>query len=168
MTTSMDVCDAIAAVVANLWPERMIYRDFCPVDHHRPSSYLYLTASSMTPANISLVEWQMEARLELFCATDDYDISSTEELRRDQEAVLLAFAEPSLRVGDRWITLTAQGDGMDLGSAFVSFSATWFDQRPGYHDPDDMTDPVSASVPKMEDYEANIISSARNASGRTI
>lgn len=168
MTTSMDVCNAIAAVIAELWPERMIYRDFCPVDHHRPSSYLYVTSSEMTPANISLVQWELEARLELFCATDEYDVSSTEELRKDQEAVLLAFASPSIQVGDRWVTLTAKGDGMDMGSAFVAFSAAWMDQRPGYHDPDDMTDPVSSAVSKMEHIECSRTFSAQSPDERAI
>lgn len=167
MTTSIDVCNAIADVVANLWPERMIYRDFCPADHKRPSSFLYIVKSSMEPANISLVEWTMEAEMELFCATDEYDISSTEELRQNQEAVLLAFGAPSLKVGDRHVTMTVQGDGTDLGSAFVKFTTSWFDQRPGYSDPDDMNDPVSAAVPKMEDFEFNNQFSALPSHERT-
>lgn len=167
MTTSIDVCNAIADVVANLWPERMIYRDFCPADHKRPSSFLYIVKSSMEPANISMVEWTMEAEMELFCATDEYDINSTEELRQNQEAVLLAFGAPSLKVGDRHVTITVQGDGADLGSAFVKFTASWFDQRPGYSDPDDMNDPVSAAVPKMEDFEFNNQFSALPSHERT-
>ena len=101
MTTSVDVCNAIADVVAKLWPDRTIYRDFCSAKHERPSSFLYVIKSTMEPANISLVEWTMEAELELFCATDEYDISSTEDLRKNQEDVLLAFGAPSLKVGDR-------------------------------------------------------------------
>lgn len=167
MTTSIDVCNAIADVVAKLWPERMIYRDFCPADHKRPSSFLYIVKSSMEPANISMVEWTMEAEMELFCATDEYDISSTEELRQNQEAVLLAFGAPSLKVGDRNVTMTVQGDGADLGSAFVKFTASWFDQQPGYHDPEDMNDPVSAAVPKMEDFEFNNQFSALPSHERT-
>ena len=155
MTTSIDVCSAIADVLAKLWPGRMLYRDFCPVDHKRPSGFLYIVKSGFEPANISLVEWSMEAELELFCSTDEYDISSTEELRKDQEEVLLAFGAPSLQVGDRFVTLQAMGDGAELGSAYVKFTASWFDQRPGYHDPEDMNDPVSAAVPKMEDFELN-------------
>ena len=152
MTTSIDVCNAIAEVVSKLWPERMIYRDTCSSDHKRPSSFLYVVKSTMEPANISLVEWTMEAELELFCATDEYDESSTEALRQDQEAVLLAFGAPSRKVGDRHITMTAVGDGTDMGSAFVKFTASWFDQTPGYHDPEDMDDPVSAAVPNMLDF----------------
>ena len=109
----------------------------------------------------------MEAELELFCATDEYDESSTEELRKDQEAVLLAFGTPSLKVGDRYVTFLALGDGADLGSAFVKFTASWFDQRPGYHDPEDMNDPVSADVPKMEDFEFNNGFSALPTAERT-
>ena len=148
MITSTAVCDAIAAVVAGLWQERMIYRDFCPADHQRPSSYLYVTQSSHAPANLSLVEWNMEASLELFCATDEYDISSTEELRADQEAVLLAFGAPSLQVGDGWVTLTAKGDGMEVGSAFVTFSASWFEAQPGAEDPE-------KDAPLMEQFQVN-------------
>lgn len=149
MTTSMDVCGAIAKVVADLWPDRMIYRDFCSVDHQRPSSYLYVTKSGFADANIAMVCWEMEAELELFCATDEYDISSTEKLRQDQEAVLLAFGAPSLQVGEDWVTLTAKGDGMDMGSAFVSFSAQWFTQRPDYHEPDE-------AVPQMQNFVTTI------------
>lgn len=167
MTTSIDVCNAIADVVAKLWPDRMIYRDFCPADHKRPSSFLYIVESGFEPANVSLVEWSLEAELELFCATDEYDISSTEDLRKNQEDVLLAFGVPSLKVGDRYVTLQALGDGAELGSAFVKFTASWFDQRPGYHDPEDMNDPVSADVPKMEDFEFNNGFSALPTAERT-
>ena len=167
MTTSVDVCNAIADVVAKLWPDRTIYRDFCSAKHERPSSFLYVIKSTMEPANISLVEWTMEAELELFCATDEYDISSTEDLRKNQEDVLLAFGAPSLKVGDRYVTLQALGDGAELGSAFVKFTASWFDQRPGYRDPEDMNDPVSADVPKMEDFEFNNGFSALPTAERT-
>lgn len=146
--TGMEVCDAIASVVSELWPERIIYRDFCPADHRRPSSYLYVTDSSMAAANRCLVEWTVEAQLELFCSTDEYDLSSTEALRLDQERVLLAFAAPSLQVGDRWVALTAKGDGMDMGSAFVSFSVSWYDELPGYTTPEE-------TAPLMEHAEVS-------------
>lgn len=146
--TSTEVCNAIADVIGTLWPERIIYRDFCPVGHKRPSCYLYITKSRMENVSIGLVQWSMEAQLELFCATDRYDISSTEELRQEQEAVLLAFHGPSIQVGDRWLELNVQGDGMEMGSAFVVFTASWLSVRPGYVDP-------SEDTPMMEDYTIN-------------
>lgn len=148
MITSVDVCNAIAAVVAKLWPERIVYRDFCSTDHQRPSSYLYVVKSAVEPANFCLSKWTMEAELELFCATDAYDISSTETLRADQETVLLAFGLPSLKVKDSFVELAADGDGMEVGSAYVKFTASWFTETPGYEAPED-------SVPMMEDFEVN-------------
>lgn len=148
MITSVDVCNAIAEVVAKLWPARIVYRDFCSVDHQRPSSYLYVVKSEISPANFCLSQWTMEAELELFCSTDEYDVSSTEALRADQEAVLLAFALPSLQVEDGWVTLNAVGDGMETGSAYVKFTASWFTETPGYEAPED-------SAPMMEDFEVN-------------
>lgn len=103
----------------------------------------------------------MTAQLELFCATNEYDLSSTEDLRRDQERVLLAFAAPKLHVGDRWITLAAKGEGMEAGSAFVLFSANWMDEIPSVadpetpYDPNDPNAPAGAKIPRMENFEIN-------------
>ena len=44
--TYQDLMEAIAARIAKLWPERMLYRDFCPADHKRPSGFLYVTSAS--------------------------------------------------------------------------------------------------------------------------
>lgn len=161
VVTSMDVCDAIGEVVVRLWPDRFLYRDACPADHQRPSGYLYVTKSQFTPESLWMGQWVMEAQLELFCTSDEYDLSSTEELRRDQEAVLLAFAGPKLQVKDRWITLQAKGEGMEAGSAFVVFSASWMDEIPGAvdpevpYDPDNPDAPPGARIPRMEYFEIN-------------
>lgn len=39
--TYIDLLEAIAGKIAALWPERTIYRDFCPADFKRPSSFLW-------------------------------------------------------------------------------------------------------------------------------
>lgn len=157
--TAIDVCEAIAGRIAVLWPERILYRDFCPADHKRPSGYLYITEVGFTDLNAGLVQWRAEMELELFCATDAYDISSTEELRQDQDRVLRAFPS-TLAVGDRVIPLSAKGDGMEQGSAYVKFSASWVEPRP--------VDPFSGGTggggnpgsprqepPMMEHFEVN-------------
>lgn len=156
--TSVDLCDAIGKVLVGLWPDRFLYRDACPADHQRPSGYLYVTKSQFTPECPGMGRWEMEAQLELFCVSDEYDLSSTEQLRRDQEAVLLAFAGPKLQVGDRWITLYARGEGMEAGSAFVVFSANWMEEVAGYADPEAPYDPDApgappgANIPRMEHF----------------
>ena len=79
--TYVDVMEAIAAELATLWPERMLYRDYCPADFHRPSGFLYVTEAEFTDAALGLVEWTLEAELELRAATDAYSTESTEALR---------------------------------------------------------------------------------------
>lgn len=161
VVTSMDVCDVIGDVLVRLWPDRFLYRDACPADHQRPSGYLYVTKSQFTPESPWMGRWEMAAQLELFCATNEYDLSSTEELRRDQERVLLAFSAPKIQVGDRWITLEAKGEGMEAGSAYVFFSANWMDEIPDVADPEVPYDPYNpnapagAKIPRMEDFEIN-------------
>lgn len=168
IVTSVDVCEAIGGVIAKLWPERVLYRDFCPADHHRPSGFLYVTRSGWEPLTPGLCRWEMEASLELFCATDHYDVSSTEALRRDQEQVLLAFAPQVLEVGDRHIGLQVRGEGGEAGSAFVAFSASWYDQIPSYADledpdapgqpadPEHPDGPWEGRPPLMEDYQLDL------------
>ena len=106
--TYTDLVEAIAGKISALWPDRMLYRDFCPVDHQRPAGFLYVREAGWTDVNIGLVEWSFDAELELFAETDEYDAESTEALRADQAAVLALFGGPSLAVGDRHIILTAR------------------------------------------------------------
>lgn len=102
--TYIDVLEAIAGRVAALWPERMLYRDFCPADHKRPSGFLYVERAEMEDVNLGLVQWSLEARLELYAATDEYSVESTEQLRADQAAVLGQFGGPAWR----WETGTSR------------------------------------------------------------
>ena len=148
--TSTDLMEAIAERIAALWPERMLYRDFCPKDYKRPSGFLYVINAGFEDVNIGLVRWSVEAELELFAATDAYTVESTEALRRDQDAVLDLFGGPSVQH-----RLMPGAEAPGPGSAYVSFSAAWTDVRPGYHDPEDPGDPETAQTPKMEHIEIN-------------
>ncbi|MEQ2615627.1 hypothetical protein AAAT94_00425, partial [Intestinimonas aquisgranensis] len=125
-----DLMEAIAARIAKLWPDRMIYRDFCPADHKRPSGFLYVTDASHVDANFFLVQWTFEAELTLYATTDVYSAESTEQLRADQLAVLGAFGGPAIKVGDRSVILTVGAPSPGPGEAYVTFSASWMDGRP--------------------------------------
>ena len=153
--TYQDLTEAIAVRLSQLWPGRMIYRDFCPVNFMRPSGFLYVTDASWENANIGLVRWSYEAELAIFAATDDYDIESTEALRFEQLAVLTAFAGPSIAVGDRHIVLTVDAASPGPGGAYVTFSASWLDTRAGYIDDDTAPESVSG-VPPIENYNLNV------------
>lgn len=150
--TYQDLMEAIAARIAKLWPERMLYRDFCPADHKRPSSFLYVTNASYEDANPFLVQWTFEAELTLCAATDAYSAESTEQLRRDQLAVLGAFGGPAIQVGDRSVILTVGAPSPGPGEAYVTFSASWMDGRPVYTEPGN----PPGDVPLMEHYALNI------------
>lgn len=146
--TPRDVLDAIAVKLAKLWPERMIYRDFCPVDFQRPSCFLWLPKADLHPSNAHLVRWSIEGEMELFCSTDAYDIQSSEELVRDQEAVLYLFDGTPLEVLDRYVLVTATADGMEVGSAYVRFTAAWLDAWP--------SQAQTGTIPLMEQYSINM------------
>ena len=144
--TYQELMETIAARVAALWPERTLYRDFCPVDFKRPSGFLYVTQADRADASLGLVRWDFAAELTLFAATDSYTAESTEALRRDQLEVLQAFSGPSIQVG-------APSPGP--GEAYVQFTASWLDSRPGYVDQD--TEPESVSgVPLMEEFTMDV------------
>lgn len=146
--TYVDVMEAIAAKVAALWPKRMIYRDFCPVDHRRPSSFLYVQEAGYTDAALGLVQWNFTASLELFAETDDYSVESTEQLRQDQASVLALFGGPALEVGDRSILVSVFADAPGPGVAIVNFSASWIGERPCYKEQE--------TAPLMEDFAINM------------
>ena len=150
--TYQDLMEAIAARIAKLWPDRMLYRDFCPTDHKRPSGFLYVTDASHKDANRFLVQWTFEAELTLYSATDAYSSESTEQLRADQMAVLGAFGGPAIQVGDRSVALTVGALSPGPGEAYVTFSASWVDGRPVSAD----LDVPPSDVPLMENFELNV------------
>lgn len=89
--TYEDLMEAIADRISELWPERMLYRDFCPSDFKRPSGFLYVVKAGYTDANAGLVRWDFSAELTLYAATDAYTVESTEALRAEQNKVLRQF-----------------------------------------------------------------------------
>lgn len=150
--TQIDLCEAIAAKLVALWPDRTLYRDFCPSDFQRPSGFLYVTQAGFTDAALGLVMWDVELELEIFCATDSYDEQSTEQLRQEQAAVLAAFGGPGIPVKDRHVSVTALADGAGPGAAYVKFTARWADHRPGYQNPSE----PGSGVPLMEHYALDV------------
>ena len=154
--TYLDLLEAIAGAIVRLWPERPLYRDFCPADFARPSGFLYVREASSRDANIGLVEWSLEAELTLYAATDAYTLESTEALRAGQAAVLAAFGLP-VQVGDRTVRVGARADTPGPGEAYVIFTASWLDMRPGYRDPEA---PGAGQAPLMEDFALDVDVSA--------
>ena len=147
-----------------MWPERMLYRDFCPADFQRPSGFLYVTRAGWTDASLGLVRWAYEAELALYAATDSWTVESTEALRADQLAVLSRFGGPSLAVGDRHVLLCVSAEAPGPGVAYVRFTASWLDGRPGYVDRDTAPEEESG-VPRMERFALHVDAEAGPRSG---
>ena len=126
--TYEDLMEAIADRISELWPERMLYRDFCPSDFKRPSGFLYVVKAGYTDANAGLVRWDFSAELTLYAATDAYTVESTEALRADQNKVLRQFGGPAVSVGDRHIMVGVSAEAPGPGEAYVGFRASWFDE----------------------------------------
>ena len=141
--TQVDIIEAIANVLAGLWPDRMVYRDFCPADHKRPSTFLYCTMAEYNFAFLGGVEWTVEAEAQLFSTVDHYDVESTEQLRQDQAAVMAQFGRP-IQIGDRHILILAKAQAPGPGVAVVTFSASWMDAAPGFE--------RGEEAPLMEQY----------------
>ena len=150
--TYEDLMEAIADRISELWPERMLYRDFCPSDFKRPSGFLYVVKAGYTDANAGLVRWDFSAELTLYAATDAYTVESTEALRAEQNKVLRQFGGPAVSVGDRHIMVGVSAEAPGPGEAYVGFRASWFDARPGYVDEDTAAESESG-VPLMMDFE---------------
>lgn len=147
--TYQDLTEAISTRIAGLWPERMLYRDFCPADFQRPSGFLYVTRAEYADANLFLVQWTYEAELELYAATDSYSVESTEALRADQLAVLALFGGPGLQVGDRTVLVQVSAEAPGPGVAYVRFNASWIDGRPSMEEP-------AEEAPLMEHFKWNV------------
>lgn len=144
-----------------------VFTDVLPKDFGRPSFALELQKDDFVDLNIGLVQKTVTILITGFVEVNAYYDSSRKELNHRQNAVMEIFAGPGIKVGDRHLTLSAnKGTGApDFFEVQLVFS--WSDVRPGYHDPDDMNDPVSAAVPKMEDFEFNNQFSALPSHERT-
>lgn len=154
--THVDVIEAIAQKIVALWPDRTLYRDFCPVNFDRPSGFLYMQEAGFADVNAGLVQWKMQAELMLFASTKDYSEESTEQLRADQAAVLSQFGGPGLPVGDRNVIVYAMADAPGPVEAYVTFTASWYDTRPGYVDAEAEPGEGSPGTPMMEQFTLNV------------
>lgn len=126
--TAQTIKTAVAGALAELWPERTVYPNFCPDDHARPAALIQILSADPVPANSGLVRWDVKLLIVLWGERDGYGLADEEELTRDQEAVLAALGSP-FAVEDRHVLLVPGARGYDEedGAAFVELSVTWFD-----------------------------------------
>ena len=146
----------VKEIISAAFPDEPIFVDRLPKDFQRPSFALELQKEAFADLNIALVQKTVTVLVTGFVEVNAYYDSSREELNRRQDRLMELFAGPSIRVDDRHPMVTANKGRGAPHFCEVRVTFSWSDARPSYHDPDDLTDPVSAAVPKIEDYEGNI------------
>ena len=151
-----DLMEAVKGELGTLFPGEKVYVDKLPKEFKRPSAALECQSSESVDANRYLVRRNVTLLLILYVEQDAYYDSSREELNRRMDMVCARFACGTLRVKDRHIPIrTDRGTGApDLAAVTLGFQ--WVDERPGIHDPEDMEDPESASIPKMQQAEVRV------------
>ena len=151
---SSDVMNFVKTILEEKFQDE-VFTNELPKDFDRPSFALELQKDEFEDLNIGLVKKTAMVLITGFVEVNAYYDSSRETLNHRQNSVMEMFAGPSMAIGDRYPTVMSnKGTGSpDFFEVQVAFA--WSDIRPGYHDPEDMNDPVSAAVPKMEDFEFN-------------
>ena len=148
--------DAVKETVERGFPGVPVYTDYLPKDFKRPSFALECRKEETADLNIALVKRTVTVALTCLEAVNDYGDSSREALNGRMDALEDLFARGYLQVEDRAVQVqTNRGTG-NPEFAEVQAVLSWSDQRPGWHDPEDPDDPVSAGVPLMEDYQLTV------------
>lgn len=131
--TFADISDAIAAVLAGQWPDRIIYRDVCPACYEQPSFFLQCVKTSAEPENRCLWRCQADYLLIQYDRRDEYYEVSAERLLKEQVRVLALFSAPVLEVAGRYPSVAAvAGEGRDPDAAFVTIHVQWLGPAPTY------------------------------------
>lgn len=145
MLTIKQVLDAVAAVVAAVFPGEPVQADMVPVEFERPSSWIEMTDSSMETESKFSVSRTMIVTVTRFCTVDDYHNSQTERLANDLMLLQTALAQGTLAVGDRYLDIGRVSGKYGADYAQLSIPLSWLDDN-------DFNLP---ELPVIEHYEIN-------------
>lgn len=144
-TMTTDILDAINLRLLELWPERTVYVEACPVDFDRPSTWLQVQSHDQVDAGRFLLRHTAVILLTLFDEQDDHYEANWQRLSRETDEVMHLLTPP-LPVGDRHISLTMKRLPRDPDHAQVQLTAVWMDTMPGTGGDD---------TPVADSYELN-------------
>ena len=146
-----DILLAVKTAIGRVYPGEKVYTDELPDGFKRPSFALECQKDDWTDAGIGLVRREMTLRITCFVPVNAYSDSSREALNERQDAVMGIFGQGYLQVDGRALHVQlSQGMGTP-DFAEVKAVLGWFDERPGFQDPEE------AAVPKMENYELAVV-----------
>lgn len=129
MTKMGDILDAVNEKLVKGFPERTVYVNFCPDNFIRPCFLIEFTSSKQSAASYYINEVSVFITITCFEETDEYSVSSQEELIRIQGEVLSLFGDGVLAVGDRFLDIDTGAGGCDANCSFVDLQLKFFDDR---------------------------------------
>ena len=129
MTTTTDILDAVNLRLLELWPERTVYAEACPVDFDRPSSWLQVQSHDQKDAGRFLQQHTAVILLTLFDELDDHYEAHWQRLSREADEVMCLLTPP-LKVGTRHICLGLKRLPREPDRAMLQLTAAWMDKMP--------------------------------------
>jgi len=124
-----DILNALNALIAKAWPERMCYINFLPKDFSRPSFLIERVRESREDNTRYTQTIRDELSVTCFSEVDTYKYSDQRELLQTQSKILDLLSSGKLMAGDRAVTVTASSGGSDLGEAYVDVTVTYCEDR---------------------------------------
>lgn len=146
MTSTSDILDAIATVLAKAFPKRPIYVNFCPDDFKRPCFLIEFISSTQTAASYFVNELTVYFTITCFEKTGKYSISSQTDLIQIQSEVLSAFSGGVLPVGDRYLELMTSAGGCDAACSFVDLQLSFFDDKLREETQEELMEEIKLSI----------------------
>ena len=130
LTTTTDILDAVNLRLLELWPERTVYVEACPVDFDRPSCWLQVQSHDQADAGRFLLRHTAVILLTLFDELDDHYEAHWQRLSRETDEAMCLLTPP-IEVGDRRIRLGLKRLPREPDRAMLQLTATWMDTMPG-------------------------------------
>lgn len=108
ITTEM-MTDAVSARVETAFPGETLYRNLAPVGFERPSNMVELTGIKLDPLGFGpgAVDLQYQYKITTFCVVDEVHDSHLPTLDLRAMAIMAAFAQGYVKVGNRAPKVTA-------------------------------------------------------------
>jgi hypothetical protein len=146
MLTMDDITKAINGLIAERYPDDLVYVNLLPKDFARPSTLIEFESVERKPASRWTVEVKASFLVTCFVGTDEHYQSDTEALSDRQSRIMSQFACGYLSVGDRRLEVQSAYGGMDFTESTVSLKLEYFD------DTDD-----GMKLPLMESVDINTV-----------
>ena len=141
-----DILKAINDLVAEKYPDDMVYVKLLPKDFKRPSTLIETESVERSPVGKRLIAVSARIMLTCYVETGGHYESDTEALSDRQNGILSLFDCGYLKVGERCLEVQAASGGMDFAESYIELQFDYFDDRPD----------ESTPLPKMKKIKTKL------------